>query len=491
MNYTIADVEGTRTVEEAVALRAELKSRLTELDGEFEGQAFSDEAREEFASLEDLMEKTEARKGEFQMRRDRIAALAQDKANTVEIGRGMAPRSQRSHLPEDLHDLTSYRTRTMGEPKAMGALMIDGAKKVVEKARFAHPEADQDKSKERIFALLDPEAGIDDPVALARRILGTGNPLYGKGFARGLASDFKDIGTPDMRAAIEVVGETSAGGYAVPYTLDSTLILTTNGQANPLRGISRVESIMGNTWKGLTSAGISVSRGAEAAAVTPSAVAFGQPSVTVQSVKAEIQFSIESDEDWPRLQAEMARVLQDAKDAEEVTSFTNGTGATVNPEGVIYGLDATSDVGTDSDGLSIDDPNRIAGRLPDRYEPNARWMAHRAVFLEVERLARAAGFNEPPIAAGAQPTLLGYPRHNNSAMTSDFTTSGNDIMLFGDFQNFLIVDKIGLSVEVDPHVRNGDGAWTGTRALLAHWRNSSVILVDNAFRLMKVGSVTS
>ena len=65
------------------------------------------------------------------------------------------------------------------------------------------------------------------------------------------------------------------------------------------------------------------------------------------------------------------------------------------------------------------------------------------------------------------------------------------MLLFGDFSNFLIVDKIGLSVEIDPHVRDGDGKWIGKRALLAHYRNSSIILNDNAFRILKIGVVTS
>src|SRR5690606_33294448 len=117
------------------------------------------------------------------------------------------------------------------------------------------------------------------------------------------------------------------GGYAVPYTLDPTIILTSNGQVNPLRSMARVETLTtGNTWKGVTSAGISISRVAEETAVTPTSPSLAQPSVTVQAVKAEIQYSIESDGDWPRLQAEMARLLQDAKDAEEAQQFITGNG---------------------------------------------------------------------------------------------------------------------------------------------------------------------
>ena len=76
-------------------------------------------------------------------------------------------------------------------------------------------------------------------------------------------------------------------------------------------------------------------------------------------------------------------------------------------------------------------------------------------------------------------------------MTSTYA-DGDEILIAGDFRaGFLIVDKVGLTIELDPHVRDGNGKWTGQRALLAHWRNSSVILVDNAFRLLKVGVVTT
>src|SRR5690606_16736435 len=119
----------------------------------------------------------------------------------------------------------------------------------------------------------------------ARHILATGSPDYVRAFGKKLSG--REL-TERERAAIAVVGTTDAGGYAVPYTLDPTLILTSNGSVNPLRAISRVETITGNTWKGLTSAGITVSRGpAENQPVDPTSVSFAQPDVTVQPVKAE------------------------------------------------------------------------------------------------------------------------------------------------------------------------------------------------------------
>jgi HK97 family phage major capsid protein len=77
-------------------------------------------------------------------------------------------------------------------------------------------------------------------------------------------------------------------------------------------------------------------------------------------------------------------------------------------------------------------------------------------------------------------------------MESDATADGERIMLFGDFAaGFLILDKVGMTIEIDPHVRDGNGKWIGARAMLAHYRNTSLVLNDNALRALVVGVVTS
>ena len=110
-----------------------------------------------------------------------------------------------------------------------------------------------------------------------------------------------------------------------------------------------------------------------------------------------------------------------------------------------------------------------------------------------QRGNRAAGVSAAsrPRGGGEPRTLLGYPRFNSSAMESDFTTSTNRIAIFGDFSNFLIVDKIGLTVELITHIVDGNGNPTGERGLFAYWRNSSVVLVDSAFRVLTIGVVTT
>jgi HK97 family phage major capsid protein len=160
---------------------------------------------------------------------------------------------------------------------------------------------------------------------------------------------------------------------------------------------------------------------------------------------------------------------------------------------VLYGIASTYNVGTTGDGFDLEDLGEITTRLPDRWEPRARWLAHRSVYTEAERLDRAAGGGTVyrPLVAGEPSALLGYPRHNSSAMESDFATSTNRIAIFGDFNQYLIADKIGLTIELIPHMVNGDGAPTGERGLFAYWRNDGVVLVDSAFRVLTVGVVTT
>src|SRR5207249_3341892 len=61
------------------------------------------------------------------------------------------------------------------------------------------------------------------------------------------------------------LAEGGSGAYAVPFYLDSSIILTNTGSLNPFRAISRVEQISTNAWHGVSSAGASAEWTAESA----------------------------------------------------------------------------------------------------------------------------------------------------------------------------------------------------------------------------------
>jgi len=83
------------------------------------------------------------------------------------------------------------------------------------------------------------------------------------------------------------------------------------------------------------------------------------------------------------------------------------------------------------------------------------------------------------------------PYRRSPGKTSRPWSSTNRIAIFGDFSNFLIVDKIGLTVELIPHMFDGSGDPTGQRGLFAYWRNSAEVVVDSAFRVLTIGVVTT
>jgi HK97 family phage major capsid protein/HK97 family phage prohead protease len=479
------------TIEERQSRLDEISARLTEINTEHGVDVLPEAIQSEWDTLTEERNTHQKAIDAYQNRMSVLQSAASKPQNVERVEQRTTRTSTTSRVPQNIYELSEYRALS-SSPEQEKAALKDGAKRAIEVAKFGHPNADENKNKVELEKLLEQDESGD----FSRHLLGTGSPVYTRAIAKLFAG--KMLSTEESRA-IATVGTTTTGGYNVPFTLDPTLILTSDGSVNPLRSMARVERLtQGNTWKGVTTAGVTITRGpAELQPVTPTDVTFGQPEVTVQPVKVEIQYSIEADEDWPRLQTELARILNEAKDDEEAESFVNGVGTTVYPEGVAYGLDASSDVGTTGDGLDVEDLFRLEGELPPRYQARAQFLAHRAIYASIRQFSTGATSGEGSVwqrglQAGDPALLLGYPARSVSTMESDATADGERIMLFGDFAaGFLIVDKVGMTIEIDPHVRDGNGKWIGARAMLAHYRNSSKVINDNALRALVVGVVTS
>ena len=66
-------------------------------------------------------------------------------------------------------------------------------------------------------------------------------------------------------------------------------------------------------------------------------------------------------------------------------------------------------------------------------------MASRPIILTARRFV-GPGSEEPPVVNEALTQMLGKPLHENSEMDQTATT-GDDIILAGNFKRFLIVDR--------------------------------------------------
>jgi HK97 family phage major capsid protein len=467
-----------RTVEELVDHQKGIRADIIALADVSSGQPLSQEDTERLAAMKDEDEEITRRVSELEGRLRLIGKMAEDPAH---VERWQAPAVVRKPGPDEVYrtdDLIGFGL-TRAVPEA-----IDRALRAVEIASFPHSRAKADEAKERIEKLVRD----DSTGSIALRVIQTGGPLYDRAFGKYLKNQPRN---PEEERVLSISGGGGdEGGFAIPFTLDPTLLLTSNGVVNPLRQISRVVTITGNEWRGVSTDGVIASYAAEATETDDNAPTLAQPTINVEKAQAFIPFSIEVGEDWAGMRAEMARVLQDSKDTLEADKFLNGAGhGSDEPEGLLTG--ATNDTDTaGSNAFTVDDLYTLTGLLPDRYQPNATIIANRAIFNEVRQFDTSGGADLWVQLGASQPaTLLGYPARQLSTLEGDLTQDPNTIMVIGDFSRFVIVDRVGLNVELIPHLFGATRHYpTGQRGLYAYWRNSSGVVDANAFVALDIKS---
>lgn len=468
--------------EQIAARLTEIRDRLTELDKEFEGQVMPDAERGEFKTLIDERKELDKLDEELRVRRELIAEQA-DKPNSREAGFNVPKQRVRG---EDIYDLSTVRA-SVSNPSEAANEMRDRAKRAIEAGHFASKTISREEAQTNAERLLDH---VDDAQgSLARRFLETGSPTYARAFGKYLAG--QPLNDSEQRA-LSTTG--AGGGYAIPFTLDPTVIHTSSHSVNPWRAISRVVQVTTNNWHGVSSAGVSASYAGEAAEVADGTPTLVQPSIQVEKAHAFVPFSIEIGEDWSGLQMEITSMIQDGKDDLEATKFAFGAGhGSTEPKGVLIGGTATLTTAAGT-AVAVADIYATETALPPRHRPNAQWVANRAIYNRVRQFDTSGGAqlwtenlqrglaNNGPTPGNTGYNLLGYPTNECSTMGTSILTGGT-IAVFGDFSKFVIVDRIGMNVEVIPHLfATANNLPSGSRGIYAYWRNSSDVTDPLAFR---------
>ncbi|MDH5278195.1 MAG: phage major capsid protein [Actinomycetota bacterium] len=482
--------EGTtmQTVEELRARLAEIAERLKGIGSEAGTERFTEAAQAEWDGLLDERAEIEARISAVEERRKVLEDL--NRAGQVETPEppgkpawdgGSNVRTQKG-IPANLYDVSEYRTLNRWED--VPAKLQQGARRAIEIMQFPHERAEHEKQQAHLTSLLRELDGED--ARLSRHILETASPLYARAFGKYLAQ--RPLTAEEDNALKRAASlTTTAGGFAVPVTLDPTVMLTSDGQINPVRGISRVVTVAGNTWEGITSAGITASYAAETTEAGDDAPTIAQPSITAEKAQAFVPFSIEIGEDWAGFQSEMARLIQDAKDSLEADKFTTGVGSGSNePQGYLVGATAVVTTAATAT-LAVADLYSGKNALPPRYRPNASWVAEGTQFDRIRQFDTSGGASLWAFLGDGTPDrLLGRPAYENSSAPSTVTT-GSSAVTYGDFSaGYVIVDKVGLSVELIPHMfATANNRPSGQRGLYAYWRNSAEVVAWQAFRTIK------
>lgn len=303
---------------------------------------------------------------------------------------------------------------------------------------------------------------------------------------------FHYMRTGEARAAMSTTG--ANGGYMIPFYLDPSIILTNAGSVNPFRGISRVVSITSNAWHGVTSAGVTAEWTAEAAEMTDASPTFTQPTITPIRADAYVQASFEVTQDT-NIASQIGMLFADAKDNLEAAAFATGTGST-QPEGLVTRLIATTAsrvAASTNAGFFAADLFNLVNALPPRYSNNPTWLGHWAIFNLVRQFTSGASPQAAnfwvDLGPGTPSQLLGVPVARSSSMTSSLsaaTASTDNVLILGDFSQFLIVDRIGMETVYNPLVLGTNRRPTGEVGWACFWRVGSDVTDTSAFRLLQV-----
>ncbi len=467
------------TPDEISARLEEIRGRLKEIDDEFRGEALPDAERKEFADLVAERKEMERLDRELEARREVVEAEAEKERSTEP---GFQTRKERVR-GDDIYDLSTIRTSFTNPGQAMRELK-DRAKFAIERGDFASASVSKEDAQTNAERLLNE---IDKKGDLALRYLETGSPDYMRAFGKVLA------GTPlTDRETRALSTSNEAGGYAIPFTLDPSVIHTSSHSVNPWRAISRVVQVTGDNWQGISSAGVSARYTTEASEAEDNSPAFKQPSIHPERADCFIPYSVELGQDWGGLQSELTLMIQEAKDDLEATKFAFGDG-TGEPKGVLIGGTATvTTAGTAT--VAVGDLYKAEESLAPRHRPNAQWVANRSIYNRVRQFDTQGGANlwtenlkvglanNVPTPGNTGYNLIGYQANECSAMGTT-VAGGGTVAVLGNFSRFVIVDRIGMSVELVPHLfGTANNRPTGERGLFAVWRNSSDVTDPLAFR---------
>lgn len=346
-----------------------------------------------------------------------------------------------------------------------------------------------DASKERATRLAESNPRI------ARHILLTGSPAYREAFETVLRYGPEvGMGMLDgeqrdaMRAALS--NTAANGGYSNPWLLDPTVILTNDGIAGSIRSISRVETGTTDKWNGISSAGVTaewLAEGTEAADKTPTV---GQPSVTAYKGAAYVFASYEQEADG-QVVAQLPRLIADAKFRLEEAAFATGSGSG-EPTGVVTAVAAVTasrvspTTGGTFTSASIADVYKVIEAVPPRHRSMSSWLANYTTLNTIRKMDTYGGSSFWTNLGGGTPAeLLGQPVYENSTMTATVTT-GSNLILAGDFSQYLIYDRVGTEMRYLPVVVGSNQRPTGQAGWFAFWRTGAGCLNTNAFALLQL-----
>lgn len=278
-----------------------------------------------------------------------------------------------------------------------------------------------------------------------------------------------------------IVSSDEQGGYLAPAEL-STEFIRDLTEFSPIRSVASVRSIASPSVKYPKRTGITNAQWeGEGDESDESTVTFGQVEVPARKLMTYVDISNELLADsGGSAEAEVRLALAEDFGQKEGLAFVSGSGAG-EPEGLMTHPDVEHTVNGHATNLSADKMIDLMYALPAAYRNNGAWMMNGTTLAAVRKLKD--GDNtflwQPSFQAGQPESILGRPVIEAVDMPN--IGDGNFPIMFGDFSAYRIVDRLAMSILVNPYVL----ATKGLTRIHATRRVGGKVLQAARFRKLK------
>lgn len=327
---------------------------------------------------------------------------------------------------------------------------------------------------------------------------------YKSAFEAYLRKGFDALGPNDRKTLLE--GSDTAGGFLVPTDFQSEIIKKVATQA-VVRSRARVVTTSRDVaqWPRikyttddkytsgvrLTWTGESPASGSAHRVTDP---VFGIWNVAVHTAMASMPISLDLVEDSAfDVVGVASELMAEAFALGEDNVFINGTGAG-QPMGILADVDGTdgpvSVKSGNASALTADGLIDLAYSLPSQYDGRAVFLMNKATEKAIRKLTYGSGteYIWPIISTGggfapAPRELLGYPVLHDE-FVPDIAANAYPIV-FGDLRGYVIVDRVGLSVQ---RLTDASYAELNLMLLLARKRVGGQLVEPYRIKVQKVAA---
>ncbi|MBB05613.1 MAG: phage major capsid protein [Pseudooceanicola sp.] len=248
------------------------------------------------------------------------------------------------------------------------------------------------------------------------------------------------------------VSNDEQGGYLAPAEM-STEFIRNLVEFSPVRSVASVRNIASSSVKYPKRTGITNAQWeGETEDSTESTVTFGQLEVPAHKLMTYVDISNELLADsGGTAEAEVRAALAEDFGQKEGSAFVNGTGVG-QPEGLMTHAEIDHTLNGHATVLAPDQLVKLMYAMPAAYRNSGTWMMNGTTLGIVRTLKDGDGryLWQPSFQAGQPETILGRPVIE--AVDMPDLESGSFPILYGDFSAYRIVDRLAMSLLVNPYL---------------------------------------